>query len=191
MKTVNQNTIYVVGGVPRAGKSTLRKLFLNRQKVSGFSTDLIRDILKKTYPEIEHFKNGPDLEEAKRFLPLWGTLLHYTDYYIDSWFIEGANFLPDEIAKFKDRNIKSCFLLYSNSTPEEVFERVRKFDSIKKKDWTLEVPDKKLLDFCKTWVADSKFLEEECKKAGIKVFDVGSSYNEVIEEAYQFLLLGK
>lgn len=184
---MNKYKTYIIGGVPRAGKSTLQKKILEQYNIPGITTDLIRDSLYETYPEHHDFKDGPDIYRAKGFSKLWESIIHNRRLYQDNLLIEGVNFLPETLNKFKKLDyVEIYFLIYPKIAQKELYDRVRKYDS--KHSWTAECSDEEIKNLCKVWINDSKFLKEECEKYGIKYFDTSNDFEKVINNAVKIII---
>ncbi len=81
--------LYIIGGPAKSGKTTLRKEILNRNKISGFSTDFLRTMLQKN-PDLNiNYKNTPEKNSKNSSIYLQGfieELLNFTD---EDFLIEG------------------------------------------------------------------------------------------------------
>jgi len=181
--------IYLVGGVPRIGKSTLANLILEQDKIAYVDTDWIVHMLMyaapqsgvKTYTDfnLTEFKN-----KAKNFYPFLYQFIKHNQAVVDKYVIEGDSFLPEHIVKLqKEFTVKACFLGTSNLSPEILLNNPSKNDW-----WIKKLTPQQLNDLCK-WIMDtSNFLENECKVHDIAYFDLAKNHSEQIEKAYQYLL---
>lgn len=179
---------YVIGGVPRSGKSTIQKLMLERFKISGISTDLLREGLIIGVPEFGLEKEGNDFKRAEILWPYFKGILTAREYFEDSLLIEGTNFLPEYLSEFTNNpNMHMCFLGYSTVKAEDKLNQLRSIRSYND-NWTDELTDKDLLNNIEVWVKRSKVLKAECVKYGIKYFDTSDNFELQIEKAIVFLL---
>src|SRR3989338_3785416 len=90
--------IYLIGGTPRVGKSTLSSLILERNNISVLSTDVIRNLIDFS-PTKVGIKDLPVKEKPEAFFPYFLQLLKilqnkYTDYIIER---ATKNFIPEII----------------------------------------------------------------------------------------------
>jgi hypothetical protein len=178
---------YVVGGTPRSGKSTLRKLFLENHKTSGISTDLLRDSFEEGIPEVGIRDGQSDMEKSEILWPYFKSMLTMRRYYKDDLVIEGTNFLPKYLAEFKgDQSIKICFLGFTDISPEDKLQEIREFAS-PDDDWTNDLSDESLLETIKDFVKQSNYYKEECEKYGIGYFDTSTEFHSMVNAAEKYL----
>ncbi|MBI5358773.1 hypothetical protein HZB69_04080 [Candidatus Amesbacteria bacterium] len=180
---------YIVGGTPRAGKSTLRKYFLEKHRISGFCTDYLRDAIDHNVPVIGIKKGMSDAEKSEILWPYFQRILaQRSKYYRDDLLIEGTNFLPKYLSIFQgDPNIRIVFLGYSRITPEKKVMNIKKFTA-SDDDWTRDFNDTELRTLANELIEISRYFESECNKYGIKYFDTSEGINSVIKEAANYLL---
>lgn len=181
--------IYLIGGVPRIGKSTLASRILERDKIAYVDTDWIVHMLMyaapqagvKTYTDFNliEFKN-----KAEKFYPFLYQFIKHNQPVVENYVIEGDSFLPEHVSLLqKEFNIKACFLGSSNLKPETLLNNPSKNDW-----WIKKMSSQQLSDLC-NWIMDmSSFLEKECSLYKITYFDVAINYREQIEKAYNYLL---
>lgn len=179
---------YVIGGVPRSGKSTIQKLMLEKFNIPGISTDLLREGLIIGVPDFRLEKEGNDFKRAEILWPYFKGILTAREYFEDSLLIEGTNFLPEYLSEFKNNpNMRICFLGYSNIKAEDKLIQLRNNRS-PNDNWTDELTDKELLENIQEWIKDSEFLEKECKKYKIEYFDTSANFELEIDRAIEFLI---
>lgn len=181
--------LYLIGGIPRVGKSNLANLILERNKIAYIDTDWIIHMLMFAAPQLE-VKVFTELNEDKfknkaiNFYPFLYQFVKYNQPVVENYLIEGDSFLPEHVlALQKEFQVKACFLGSSNLQPETLLNNPSKNDW-----WIKKLSQKQLSDLCE-WVQDmSSFLEKECSLYKITYFDVAINYKEQIEKAYQYLL---
>ena len=116
--------LYLIGGVPQVGKSTLAKLILERKKIAHVDTDWIIHMLMFAAPQLgiktftklnkHEFKN-----KAINFYPFLYQFVKHNQPVIEDYVIEGDSFLPEHVSKLqKEFHVKACFLGTSNLQPE-------------------------------------------------------------------------
>ncbi|MDP3724396.1 MAG: hypothetical protein Q8R11_02055 [bacterium] len=181
--------LYLIGGVPRVGKSTLAELILERKRIAYVDTDwIIRMFMYaapqlgvKVYTELnEHeFRN-----KAINFYPFLYQFVKYNQPVVEKYVIEGDSFLPEHISALQeDFRVRACFLGTSNLQPEILLNNPSKNDW-----WIKKLSPQQLSDLCK-WVMDmSSFLEKECRLYNITYFDLAKNHREQLEKAYQYLV---
>lgn len=180
--------LYLIGGVPRIGKSTLANLILEREKIAYVDTDWIVHMLMyaapalgiKAYSEFnEHeFKN-----KAVNFYPYLYQFIKHNQPVVEKYVIEGDVFLPQHISKLVQKfEVKACFLGTSELKPEILLNNPSKNDW-----WIKKLNTQELEDLCE-WIMDmSKFLQKECDLYKITYFDLATNHREQIERAYRYL----
>jgi 2-phosphoglycerate kinase len=179
---------FVVGGVPRSGKSTIQKIMLEKHGLAGISTDLLREGLIIGVPEFGIKEEGNDFDRAKILWPYFRGILKAREYFDDDLLIEGTNFLPENLSEFKQSpNMRICFLGYADIDAKDKLTQLRANRS-HNDNWTDDLTDDDLLATIKEWIEDSKFLRNECDKYGIQYFDTSVNFDTQIKQALQFLL---
>lgn len=181
--------LYLIGGVPRVGKSILANLILERNRIAYTQTDWIIHMLMFAAPQLgvkvfTEFNKDEFKNKAINFYPFLYQFVKYNQPVVENYVIEGDSFLPEHVSLLqKEFNIKACFLGSSNLKPETLLKNPSKNDW-----WIKKLSPQQLRDLCK-WVIDmSSFLEKECGLYKISYFDVAINHREQIEKAYQYLL---
>lgn len=181
--------IYLIGGVPRIGKSTLANLLLEKDKIAYVDADWIIHMLMcaapqvgvKTYTDfnLHEFKN-----KADNFYPFLYQFIKHNQPVVDKYAIEGDSFFPEHVAKLqKEFSVRTCFLGTSNLEPKILLNNPSKNDW-----WIKKMSPQKLTDLCKWIVEMSKFIEKECNLHDIAYFDLAQNHREQIQKARQYLL---
>lgn len=181
--------LYLIGGVPRVGKSTLANLILERNKISYVDTDWIIHMFMFAAPQLgiktfTEFNKDEFRSKAVNFYPFLYQFVKHNQPVVEKYVIEGDSFLPEHASLLQEEfHVKACFLGSSNLQPETLLNNPSKNDR-----WIKKLSPQQLSDLCK-WVMDmSSFLEKECSRYKITYFDVVINYTEQIEKAYQYLL---
>jgi hypothetical protein len=181
--------LYLIGGAPRVGKSTLAELILKRNKIAYVDADWIVHMLMYAGPQLgvkvyTEFNEHEFRNKAINFYPFLYEFIKYNQPVAEKYVIEGDSFLPEHVSKLqKDYKVKACFLGLSQLQPETLLNNPSKNDW-----WIKKLSPQKLNSLCK-WIIDmSKLLEKECRLYKITYFDLSGKYTEQIEKAYQHLL---
>lgn len=183
-------TTYIIGGVPRAGKSLVADYLFKKYKIQGMSTDLLREGLRYGVPEFGINSDDMDQTDEERSHILWpyfkGIIKARKDYS-DRLVIEGTNFLPELLYEVKDvPYLRICFLGFPNVEEETKFNLMRANEH-KGNNWTSEMSDKELMDLVIYLKSLSIEFEKDCKKFGFEFFDTSKNFENVIKEAGEFL----
>jgi hypothetical protein len=177
--------IYLIGGVPRVGKSTLSQKILETKKISWVSLDLIRQMLFKAAPELklQEGENWWDTTPDKFYPFLKELVRDAMDSKVDHVF-EGDTFFPKHIAELqKEFPVKACFLGTSHITLKTLKEN----PGIQ--NWLDELPQEKLEAFPEWMMEKSKMFKEESERYNIPYFDTGVNHKEALEKAYHSLFI--
>lgn len=174
--------IYLIGGAPRVGKSTLAALILERDHVSSLSTDVIRNLL-----DFSPTKLGiKDLELAKQsdaFFPYFLQLLKILQNKYSDYVIEGDLFSPEQIASVSDQiKLRCCFLGTSNITLEDI----KKIDP--KLDWVSRFTPEEQAELPEQFIKRSEVLKTEAARHNFPYFDVSPDRQTALESAYKALM---
>lgn len=182
--------IYLIGGCPRSGKSTLARKILQEKKIAFTSLDILAQALKKGLPELG-FHTHSDFEyyvsKCESYFPfIWPFIK--TSYYLDeNYVIEGCDFTPHHAKKYqklaleKGFEIKVIFLGFSKITDYEI----EKFGS--KHSWMHGKTKDEIKESGEKFLKISKYNAKECKELKMKYFDVSGNDVVALEKAYNYL----
>lgn len=181
--------LYLIGGVPRVGKSTLANLILERNKIAYIDTDWIVHMLMYASPKLgiktfTEFNKDEFKNKTVNFYPFLYQFVKHNQPVVENYVIEGDSFLPEHVSALqKEFHTNACFLGSSDLQPKILLNNPCKNDW-----WIKKLSPKQLNDLCK-WIMDmSGFLEKECGLYKITYFDISINYKEQIEKAYQYLM---
>ncbi|MDO8497404.1 MAG: hypothetical protein Q7S61_02560 [bacterium] len=180
--------LYLIGGAPRVGKSTLAKLILERNKIAYVDADWIVHMLMFAAPQLgvkvfSDFNEHEFKKKAVNFYPFLFQFVKYNQPVVDHYVIEGDSFLPEHVLKLqKEFQVKTCFLGTSKLKPETLLNNPSKNDW-----WIKKLNSQQLNDLCKWIMNMSNFLEKECTTYKITYIDVAKNHREQIEKTYQYL----
>lgn len=184
-------TTYIIAGVPRSGKSTVRRKLLKDHRISGFSTDLIREALIRGIPEFGIKSEQDDITRAHILWPYFREILVERQNYNDDLVIEGTNFLPEHLQEFgSNTDYKLCFLGFPNIDPQEKLRQIRIAQDTDD-NWTDDYTDEELLPTIEKWIRDSKQFESECERYGMQFFDTGENFSQTVAAVTQYLSSNK
>lgn len=181
--------VYLIGGCPRSGKSTLAREILQKKGIAFTSFDVLAQALKKGLPELG-FHTNTDFEsyisKCDKYFPfIWPfikTARHLDNYYC----IEGCDFTPlhakqlQTLAFENNFQIKVCFLGFSEITDYELGKFTHH------KSWMHGKPIDQVKLSAENFIRISNYNFEECRKLGIKYFDVSNDLDSAILKAYKY-----
>lgn len=178
--------IYLIGGVPRSGKTQVQKYILENYKISGISIDMIRGGFYKT-PEFGLNEGMNDLDKSAKLWRYIKGLIETNEYYNEDLVIEGVNLLPIFLSQLKDKSyVRMCFVGYDTMDINNKFQIMRSNKA--QHEWTNELTDEELLNLINKHQKRSKELKSECELYGIKYFDTSVDFTKTIKTAAEFLI---
>lgn len=172
----------IIIGRPRAGKSTLANMIVDKYNYQIIRTDTIRGSFKDVFPEL-NIKSHTAID-SKEFQLFCKTYLERNmrqprNKY--NYVMEGC-----------EMHVKDCKELYDNGdnliyclaqvdiSPEEMAKNMKDNDT--DKDWTNEMSDEERLEYCKRSIEKAKLIKEECKVYGLKFYDTSKNREDVLNE---------
>lgn len=182
--------IYLIGGCPRSGKSTLARKILQEKKIAFTSLDVLAQALKKGLPELG-FHTKSDFEsyipKCDMYFPFIWSFINTARHLDNNYVIEGCDFSPAHAKKLQELafengfKIKTVFLGFSEITDYEL----EKFGSVH--SWMHGKSKEELRQSGEKYVKISEYNKVECDRLGIKYFDVSGNDAAVIHEAFDYL----
>jgi hypothetical protein len=117
--------IYLIGGPPRCGKSTLSKSIMATRHIPIVSTDLVRGVLAPLLPELHSAMNGDSPQhEAYLFLPHFVQMGLVLQKQLSDVVIEGVGYFPKDVAQLRvslGEHVPCCFIGNTKASPELLF----------------------------------------------------------------------
>lgn len=151
--------IYLIGGAPRVGKTTLAKMIMVRKQIPFLCTDLVRDSICEAFPKL-NIIDSDWKKRSKNFEPVFKALVEYSRSSFIDFVIEGDIFFPSQVAELKDKDVRCCYLGISqtdSNLPEWVISRSEEF-------------------------------KKECDRHAITYIDVSKNREAQLEKAYLELI---
>lgn len=122
--------LYLIGGPPRVGKSTLAQMLVDKKNVPYVPTDALFHTLKDTSSTpIVDDKSGFD-KKAQDLFPYLLTLARHLVWGAPDFCLEGDGFLPQQVKKLsedeviKKYQVKCVFLGFSKITGQQLKENM-------------------------------------------------------------------
>lgn len=176
----------LIGGSCRSGKTTLslmlRKEGFNHYKMDSIKRGLDDNFCKKA--ENSWKKLSPKMAHLIKTMidESFTDKTRDIEYYV----IDTCHLYPKDIAKLNLKDTVIIFLGYPNLTIEEKFKMIRENDY--DYSWTSFVSDEVIKKGLKLDLKYSKDCKKQCEENNIKFFDTGNNFNEIIKEAYEYLI---
>ena len=184
--------LYMIGGAPRSGKTTLARRMLAEHGVPYFSIDTLIASLAGAQPELGMRVSDPAL---KRMEIVWPTIRKVASDVLHSGedlLLEGDVLLPKHLIEFGQSThagIKACFIGYADVDPERKLRAIREHVAAGI-DWTEELDDARLLNLIGELRAFSEYLRRECCHYKIPYFDGSACLASAIRDAKTYLHMG-
>ena len=174
--------IYLIGGTPRVGKSTLASMILERKQISSLSTDVIRNLIDYS-PTKVGIKNIAINKQSEAFFPYLIQLIKILQNKYPNYVIEGDLFSPEQVASMQEEiNLRTCFIGTSNIALADL----KKIDS--KLDWISKLTPEEQLIIPGQFVKRSGTTKAEAEKYGFPYFDIYPDRQTALESAYTELM---
>ena len=174
--------IYLIGGTPRAGKSTLSKIITERKGIPYISLDFIVHMINGVQPELNLI--DPYAEIPTKFYPYLKNLLINIEHSVSYYTVEGDAFTPQQVSELSTQfKVRSCFMGFSHITLEQIKK------NIGENDWLNDRSEQEQAETPAWIIKRSAEIKKECAKCGIQYFDMAEGdYQENLEKAYNYLL---
>lgn len=178
-----------IGGVTRAGKSTLTLKLYHELGFSVYEMDTIVHSFTKVFPELGIDEKHPENLDIT-FTPFAYQVLKCCDmdrkYGKVKMAINGCQLSPKVLynAPVKD-DLLIVFLGMSNVTPKYLFNTFKQTQV--EGDWTCNKKDETLLKICENIIENSKKIKQECEKYGFLYFDTCINRQETLNEVFNYI----
>lgn len=170
--------LYMIGGPPRMGKSSLAQSILAKYKIPYVSTDGLTVMLKPI--------GQPSFYSPKKSDSFFSYLELFVDRILKSvpdYLIEGDAFSPQHVKQLGEKyELKSVFLRMSRVNPESIIKHT-KFDK-----WTDDINEEDLSYLCERIVVASNDIETQCNQVGLRSTDLYQNYDQQIKFALEYLM---
>lgn len=202
--------VYLIGGTPRVGKTTLTLRAIEKQPMLATSIDAIRYTLRKVIPEeqepdlfhmgkytsndserINALKNNPEhaIEvQNKESVVVWKSVKEFINSNMEDGFdilLEGAAILPE----FVDSLEHDKSVVYLGNQSEKHFEIIRKAARSNPNDWMHSLSDEAIEAFCVFNQTFGNFIEKESTKYNQTYIEMSDEdFEASIEKALSALL---
>lgn len=172
--------IYLIGGVARAGKTSIMKRLLRDHKISGLETDSLRTMFELSLPALKiHYQNPPTFN-ALRMEPFIKAFIESRFFFDYDFVLEGDCITP-KVAKVYENNalVKSLFVGYPNISLEKKLNQL-----IKNPDgWIKGLSNNDLKKKIELFINESRILTESCDEANLSFIDTSDLNLEDVTSA--------
>jgi hypothetical protein len=190
MASMAGRILYLVGGAPRVGKSSLAQQLLETEGIPWLPTDIVRTVLRRLLPELDSIDQDPvDAARLAEFMyPHLEQAVEVCAEEAEQFLIEGFElspaYLPRLQAAIGGITIRACFL--GNCTfSAELLAAYRGPKPQHENEMSGEE-----LNEAAAWIRQrSQQLRTECRDAGLRYLDVGElGFQPALREARRYLL---
>ena len=180
--------VYLVGGAPRAGKSTIAERFMQEAGVPYQSIDYIKMGLARGAPILDIDPNRDDFVTAKQLQPILEGMIRTYVENGDSYLLEGGYFLPEYIAALREElgeEIKAVFVGYADIDTMQKARTMRMYCG-RHRDWVSD-DDSEMIKNVESLKAFSEAIRDGCREYGLAYFE-SSDHMRTIDAVVQYLL---
>ena len=182
--------LYLVGGAPRVGKSSLAQRLLAVDGIPFLPTDVLRTVLRRVLPELDAIDQDPvDAWRLAEFM--YPHIEQAAEVCVEEaacFLIEGFELAPTHVARLQaaleQAEVRGCFLGHGAFSVEDLAG----YRGPKPQHHGASRGE---LDKAATWIRQrSRQLRDECGDAGVPYVDVGEVGFEAAMLQARRLLLG-
>ena len=174
--------IYLIGGTPRVGKTTLARMIMERKHVPFVPADALTHALDQTYPQLG-IRSGEWADIPDKFFPFLKEFVRTSGWNLKDYTIEGDSFFPEHVKKLSEEfKIRSVFLGTSD-TNLELIKGPATHD-----DWVSELSEEKQKEMPAWFMSISEMFKKESEKYQIPYLDVALGREQILESAYKELV---
>lgn len=181
--------IYLVGGSARTGKTTIAKRFLNEKNISYFSLDYLMMGIANGVPELKVSPESNPFLVGRQLWPIIESMITAMVENGTTILFEGNQLIPRNVKQLIERyndQICACFLGFAESEPKKKTKEILDYKGTEN-NWVEEYSYEELIDASCRLIDFSKDVRAECKKYGLKYFDVSNNYDETINQVFKYL----
>jgi hypothetical protein len=185
------HNLYLVGGTPRVGKSSLAQWLLKTDGIPFLPTDVLRTVLRRVLPELDAIDQNPvDASLLAEFM--YSYIEQAAEVCVEEaacFLIEGfelsPSYLPRLQAALPQAEVRGCFLGHGSFSIEDLAG----YRGPKPQHRGAARAE---LGEAAAWIRRrSRQLREECAAAGVPYVDVGELGFEAAMSQARRLLLGR
>jgi hypothetical protein len=188
---MGSHNLYLVGGAPRVGKSSLARQLLEIDRVPFLPTDVLRTVLRRVLPELDAIDQDPvDASLLAEYMyPHIEQAAEVCVEEAECFLIEGFELSPFYLARLQaalaQAEVRGCFLGHGSFTVEDLAG----YRGPKPQHRVASLAE---LREAAAWIRRrSRQLREECTAADVPYVDVGELGFEVAMVQARRLLLGR
>ena len=178
---------YLIGGMPRTGKSQLTQLLQEQLGCSVFGTDELIELFGNVVPEYG-LRSDIDWQLKKaKVKPIILNLLKIYQKQGKNLIIEGAMVRAEDYGEYLDIDpeLKCVFLGCCDITIDQKLQNCR--ENPTQNDWFLKETEAEQYRLIAEIISISKEIKGICTSSKIPYFDTSQNFNQTLNKALQFL----
>lgn len=175
--------IYLVGGPPRCGKSTLAQWLCDRRAVPWISTDPVVQVLGAFDARLRDVGDEERFAQfARRLWPHLRTFILHASTCMEDLTVEGDSFLPEQCAALAaELPVVPCFLGRSRTSVAELETRAGH------NDWLSDAPPE-IRNRMPEWITRrSRLIAGQCADLGLPYVDLAGDWHDGMARAQNLL----
>ena len=172
--------LYVLGGTPRAGKTTIARSFTRKTGIPWFGIDFLKMGLARGVPECGVHPTEGDLKTARKLWPVVKEMaLTYVEEEEDV-LLEGTYLLPEYVVELQaavSEPIRACFVGFVEVDTKAKVEEMRRYTG-GVGDWLHgKGDDVASVEFLKGFSAS---IRGACSQYGLKYFENSTDHPKTV-----------
>jgi hypothetical protein len=188
---VAAHVIYLVGGAPRVGKSSLAQRLLLTDGIPWLPTDVVRTVVRRVAPEVDAIDQDPVDPDAlaEVMYPHIEQAAEVCAEEADRFLIEGFELVPSYLARLRaalgETEVRGCFLGHGSFSADDLAG----YRGPKPQHESNLLPEE--LRESANWIRHrSRQLCQQCGSLGVPYVDVGEAggFEAAMAEARRLLL---
>ena len=188
--------IYLIGGVPRSGKSQFSKQLCQKLNIARIDFDDITTVFEAIVPKYGLFMTMDQSIREQKAYPIVESLINFYLHRKEHLIIEGDNFSLQDWLKYKDlckSNLKMCIFGYSDITAQEKIE-INSETTANQICWfePLNIDEKTRI--AEEMIDRSKKMKNKVNEINeldyLRYFENHPNFESALEEAIKFCLVG-
>lgn len=184
---LNKKNIFI-GGVARAGKSTIAEIISKNNIYNHIPVDYIATSFKENFPNCK-INNRVIIDDGSINLSLFlSTIIKHIEKNNEKFVLDSAHVMPHDIIKYLNKEKWDIYFVgYPNIKPKTKLDIIRKSDS--DTSWTRNYSDKEMLELVNGLIEISKKIEKECQEYNIRFIDTSKNFNETINAVVKDIVI--
>ena len=182
--------LVLLGGAPRAGKTTVSRAFAKRTGFAILSLDSLMMALSDAVPSL-----GIDIAAEPQVIgeSMWPLIQAHakhllateSDHMVEGDMLQTA--YAAEIQAAGGDQVRSCFLGYPKIDPQQKFADIRRTGG-QAHDWLRDSSDEYVREVVEFGIRYSQMQQAECERLGLRYFDCSQDFTATTNAAVEYLV---